>query len=435
MSVSLTALFAVPFAGGPDDAESGVPNAPQSQSRFTVDGSDALERKLAQICENVRSGVQSLVRGNKLEALVLGGGYGRGQGGVLKTSSGDEPYNDLEFYVFLRGNRLWNSRKYGKAFHRLGENLSALAGLHVEFKLDSLARLRCSPVTMFSYDLVSGHKEILAQKKHRTSNIEHRTSNGGRAEPFGVQCPPVFAGCQHHLEAKDIPLREATRLLFNRSTGLLLVKELLRKESLTPDENDFVGRNLAKAQLAFGDVVLTAFGRYHWSCVERRDRLEQPGPMDELPWLAECRQHHRRGVEFKLHPRRFVKSLDEFRLEHREISAFARQLWLWLESRRLNESFASVDDYVASRKNKCPDTSAFRNLLLNAKTFGPASVFDRMSRCYPRERLLNSLPRLLWEETSDDPNTNWTLQKQLRSAAPDWQSLVAAYKTVWPAFS
>src|SRR6185437_1721005 len=72
--------------------------------RFTMDGSDALEKHLARICEKVLGGVRALISENKLEALVLGGGYGRGQGGVLKTNSGDAPYNDLEFYVFLRGN-------------------------------------------------------------------------------------------------------------------------------------------------------------------------------------------------------------------------------------------------------------------------------------------------------------------------------------------
>jgi hypothetical protein len=414
MSVSLPASFGVPPAGGPDrlEPELQMRGASEAKARFTLDGSDALERHLAEICEKVLAGVQPLVRQNKLEALVLGGGYGRGQGGVLKTPAGDEPYNDLEFYVFPRGNRLWNDRKYGQAFQHLGEDLSAAAGLHVEFKIDSLERLRRSPVTMFSYDLISGHKALWRPGADQT-----------------------FNRCEHHLDAKAIPLHEATRLLFNRCTGLLLARELLGADSLTADQSDFIGRNLAKAQLAFGDVVLTAFGRYHWSCVERRDRLEQLNPPDELPWLAECRRHHREGVEFKLHPRRLAKSPAEFDQEHREISAFARQLWLWLESRRFGESFSSVGDYAASRKDKCPGTSLFRNLFLNARTFGPASVFDRLGWRYPRGRLLNALPLLLWVEASNDPNAKRNLQKQLRSAAQDWQSLVTAYKTIWPAFS
>ncbi|HEY1489475.1 MAG TPA: glycosyltransferase family 2 protein, partial [Verrucomicrobiae bacterium] len=199
--------------------------------RFTMDGSDALEKHLTHICEKVLGGVRGLIPEHKLEALVLGGGYGRGQGGVLKTNSGDAPYNDLEFYVFLRGNRVLNERKYHELLAELGERLSGLAGLHIEFKVDSLNRLRRSPVTMFSYDLVSGHRVL----------------SGGAN---------IFRGCEHHLDAGNIPAAEATRLLFNRCTGLLLAKELIKKRELTEEDLDFIGRNLAKAQLALGDVVL-----------------------------------------------------------------------------------------------------------------------------------------------------------------------------------
>ena len=47
------------------------------------------------------------------------------------------------------------------------------AGLHVEFKIDSLERFRHGPITMFSYDLVSGHKPIW----HRGVGTERPTFN------------------------------------------------------------------------------------------------------------------------------------------------------------------------------------------------------------------------------------------------------------------
>ena len=51
------------------------------------------------------------------------------------------------------------------------------------------------------------------------------------------------------------------------------------------DDADFVGRNLAKDQLAFGDVLLTAHGQYHWSCQERHRRLECLD-VPSLPWAT-----------------------------------------------------------------------------------------------------------------------------------------------------
>jgi rhamnosyltransferase len=384
--------------------------SPHQKKRFTLDGSEALENRLARICEKISAGIQALIPRNKLGALVLGGGYGRGQGGVLKTDSGDAPYNDLEFYVFLRGNRLLNERSFHEALQRFGGRLSPAAGLHVEFKVDSLRRLRRSPVTMFSYDLVSGHRVLL----------------GGEN---------IFAGCQHHLDAAKIPLAEATRLLFNRCTGLLLAKELLRKHQLSADEADFVARNLAKAQLALGDALLVAAGKYHWSCLERRNALATLAANDGPPSLREVQSHHDAGVRFKLRPGRISKPVPEFQAEHEIISNLALQVWLWLESRRLDRPFSSAHGYAFSRIEKCPGTPAWRNLLLNIKTFGARSVFDPVAERYPRERLMNSLPLLLWDEPLNDLRVKRHLQNELRTAASDWQGFVAAYQAVWPKFS
>src|SRR5262252_2852089 len=99
--------------------------------RFTIDGSDCLEQRLDSLCGEVGRGVSGIVPVSKLEGLVLGGGYGRGEGGVLNTDFGDEPYNDLEFYVFLHGNRLLNQRRFGQALNHLAEQLSLDAGIHV----------------------------------------------------------------------------------------------------------------------------------------------------------------------------------------------------------------------------------------------------------------------------------------------------------------
>src|SRR5206468_3070993 len=84
---------------------------PADPLRFTLDGSDSLEARLRALCARVSEGAQKIFPPGSLEALVLGGGYGRGEGGVLRTPSGHEPYNDIEFYLFARGPRLLNQRR------------------------------------------------------------------------------------------------------------------------------------------------------------------------------------------------------------------------------------------------------------------------------------------------------------------------------------
>ncbi|HXT13711.1 MAG TPA: glycosyltransferase [Candidatus Angelobacter sp.] len=391
-----------------DGEENGASSRPLP--RFTIDGSEELENWLARICDSVLAGVRTIVPANKLEALVLGGGYGRGQGGVLKTKSGDAPYNDLEFYVFLRGNRLLNERAYAKRLHELGDQLSPEAGLHVEFKVDSLERLRRSPVTMFSYDLLSGHRTIFGDTH-------------------------LFRGCEHHLDAAQIPLAEGARLLFNRCTGLLLAKELLKKRELTGDDADFIGRNLAKAQLAIGDAILVAMGQYHWNCLERQRALSRLADTDAPAFLREAQRHHTEGVDFKLHPWQGAKTREEFLAEHEIISRLAWQVWLWLEGRRLNQTFGSARDYAINRAPKWPESPAWRNVLLNLKALGPGAIFSASAARHPRERLLNSLALLLWEEPLNDLRVKCFLQKELRTRASDWQGFATAYQAVWPKLS
>lgn len=369
--------------------------------RFTIDGSSALESHLAAVCEKVLAGVKSLVPAAKLDSILLGGGYGRGEGGVLKTSAGDQPYNDLEFYVFIRGNAILAERKFRQPLHELGERLSPAAGLEVEFKVLTLEKLRRSAPSMFYYDLVAGHRWQLGDDA-------------------------LLAGCEHHGDAAKIPLHEVTRLLMNRCSGLLYSAERLARKNFSEAEGDFVGRNLAKAQLAFGDVLLAANGQYHWSCRERHARLAKLSGTESLP-LVDLVRHHAAGVEFKLHPTRSADSREVLAARHAELSELGKKLWLWVETKRLGTKLTSPQDYAFSENNLCPETSSLRNRLVNFRAFGACGLSCAR---YPRERLFRALGLLLWEKNEFEK-----VRSQLRTSAPDFAGLVSAYEQLWKRFN
>jgi len=374
--------------------------------RFTRQGSDQLEQHLARTCDHVRAGVQSIIPGHKLEAVMLGGGYGRGEGGVLETEAGDRPYNDLEFYVCVRGNRFLNRWRYERGLHQLAERLSPVAGVEVEFKIISLDDLQRSPTTMFHYDLVMGHCWLLGTEE-------------------------LLEGCEHHREARNIPLSEATRLLMNRCTGLLFAGERLEHKLVTAEDADFAGRNLAKAQLAFGDALLASFGLYHWSCLERHERLRRLTLWEPLPWLSAVRRHHAAGVRFKLHPYRASASLTVLQGQHEELRTLGLSLWLWLENRRLDRSFQSAREYALCPVNKFPETNPWRNLLMNVRAFGPAALFARRPMRHPQERLLNALALLLWEPWRSDSRLFLRLRRDLRASRTAFPDLARTYQALW----
>ncbi len=338
-------------------------------TRFTIDGSADLEQHLESTCALVRAGVKSIIPAGKIEGLVLAGGYGRGEGGVLRENGRDLPYNDLEFFVFVRGSTFLNDRRYKAALHALGESLSPAAGLDVEFKILSISRLRRSPVNMFYYDLVMGHRWLIGDDG-------------------------LFTGCGHHRDASRIPLHEATRLLFNRCSGLLFASERLARDNFNTDDADFVGRNLAKAQLALGDVLLAKEGRYHWSCQERHRRLRELAGISPL-----LLSHHAAGVAFKLHPQRTSRSHAELLREHAGLSQLAREVFLELESRRLKIKLSEASDYISYKSNKCPEIPVWKNVLIHFRRRGLPPSLTR----YPREHLLNELARLLWTGAAAQP--------------------------------
>lgn len=375
-------------------------------SRFTLDGDDALELHLTQTCARVLSGIRGLIPEQKLEAVLLGGGYGRGEGGVLRSPAGDRPYNDLEFYVAIRGNRHVNEARYHRRLAVLGEILTHLADAEIEFKITSLAELSVEPVSMFSYDLIARHRL------------------------WSVTSLP--AGCDRHRFAESIPSSEATRLLMNRCSGLLFARAELDRSPLTPTAADFVRRNIAKVQLALGDAVLTACGRYHWSCRERHHRLEQLAASEPSPWVEAVLQHHTVGVEFKLHPTSGGYVHEALAVLHREVSELARQTWLTLEARRLGRAFPSARAYAEDPLNHSPHWPRLRNFLLNFRYDGLRLHTAPSPWRHPRQRSFRALALLLWEpSTFTDPVLRHCLETELNAPTPTFAAALAAYRILW----
>jgi hypothetical protein len=374
--------------------------------RFTRDGSDALEKLIAETCEEIGREVTRIVPVGKFQALLLAGGYGRGEGGVLSTPDGDAPYNDLEFFLLIQGHPRLNERRYGAVIHALEHRMTEQLGIEVEMKIISLEKLVSSPTTMFYYDLVCGHRVT-----------------AGRTT--------ILDACSHHSDPTKIPLHEATRLMVNRCSSLLFAAERLARRDFTQEDLDFSARNIAKAQLALGDVILTTLGKYHWSCIERHQQLtgihEPSLPMEEL--LA----FHQAGVAFKLRPNPGSSSREALQALHQAITKAAWAVWTWQEQKRLTITIDSPIHY-ARGQNKCPETSPFKNALVRLRAFGLKGLLGPRAFRYPREGLLNSLAVLLWSPELISSQCEW-LSIQLNSPITNQAEALMAYEKLWHRFN
>ena len=230
--------------------------------------------ELAALLDGVRAELAAEVaalRLPKLAQVVLGGGYGRGEGGVRRTPQGDKLYNDLDFFVFSDRAGKRERREIEAALKPVSERWEKKLGVAVDFSpvknLSSLARVGS---TLMFQELRRGWKPVW-----------------GAAE-FEKHFPS--------LDSDRIPVSEAVRLLLNRGMGLVLAGERLEKDA----DPDFVMRNLHKSVLGGGDALLLVSGLYRWRGAERVDAFCEYAAANGL--APEFAERYAAAFRYKLEP-------------------------------------------------------------------------------------------------------------------------------------
>ena len=179
----------------------------------------------------------------RLAGVVLGGGYGRGEGGALLGGGAPRLYNDLDFFAITEDGapEAETVAAVGKALEPIAEKWTKQLGVDVDFAVKTPWRIKHDEDRLMIQELVHGYVDVALAKGEK-----------------------LFAGVRT-LNPNELPWMEAARLLMNRGMGLLLADE--------SKDPGFVARNLNKCVLGAGDARLIAGGRYAWRAEERADRL------------------------------------------------------------------------------------------------------------------------------------------------------------------
>ena len=178
-----------------------------------------------------------------LQAIVLGGGYGRGEGGIRHTPGGPHLYNDLDLFVFADGADPRAAAEIDRRLKELSPRWEKELGIAVDFgPVKNLKDLRKVGRTLMFQELLRGWQLVWGE-----------LDLGRWIEP---------------LDAEELPYSEAVRLLLNRGMGLVLAADRLRTGENDPD---FIVRNLNKAILGGGDALLLAAGEYRWHGNDRAE--------------------------------------------------------------------------------------------------------------------------------------------------------------------
>jgi hypothetical protein len=374
------------------------------RARFFPEEEPVLRGTLEQYLAGMgqRLAAQSFV--GEVDWLLLAGGYGRGEGGVFRaTDQVPALYNDLEFYLVLKSRRAWKGAATWAAeeAHR-GEKAT---GIEVEFKLLTSAALRSAEPSMFYYDLLSAHILVTGNEKS-VANL------------------PAFLR-----DETRIPAQEATRLLFNRGTGLWYCRQALRAGSERLDDG-FIERNHAKMRLALADAVLALNGRYHFSATVRNARLTEP--LAHLPpaW-PQLVSWHAQALEFKLRPWHDHPGWAVLAQRQEELVAAWKETFLWLESLRLGTRFAEVPDYSNYPGRLYQTSPIWHNALLHIRDRWRRGLRLTGWTDYPRAVLQRILLLQLAGSAQDGDARN--VVPGLLGLPPDASedSVCAAYRRAW----
>jgi hypothetical protein len=371
-----------------------APNEPVAAppTRYTLDGGPAVESRIDADQQQIAAAVVKAVPARNFVALLLMGGYGRGEGGYAVAEDGPAPFNGYDYFVVVRR----TSGALRAALHRelaeLAERLTVRVGVEVDFALLSVEHLSRVEYSLMNAEMRWGHRVVI-----------------GASDALAAMRAMPFSGLPHG---------EFTRLMLNRGALLLMdQQQLLERRSLGAGggmdaaEREVFFKYLFKAVLACGDTRLAADGRYHPAYCEKLARLQAPRPAvyvddherpDPMPRHDEFLELYCLAYRHKFHP-----AYEEL-ADARPADWVTRVLRIWtatlraFELRRLGTSFSDWRDYCRPDIPKGQGGNLVRNLDVTVRDFGPRELLRRPRRAlrHPRERLIAALPLLLTESGS-----------------------------------
>jgi len=324
-------------------------------------GSAEFNQRMHDAMLRITTEVEAALAGD-LVALILGGGYGHGEGGLIRREGRELPYNDIDFTLVVRRKHLASNG----VVHAIAQTYADELKVDVDFSRPLTVRnIERWPRWLMWFDLLHGHVVLKGSEDVLTAHA-----------PAALREP--------------LPAIEATRLLLNRGAGLLWAMSVVLGDAEPPDY-DFVRRNYQKCALALGDALMIAYKRFATPYTGRDERLRRLA--DDVPAVAafDLASLYREALRFKFLP----DGVSPSEPSQAELSELARRwgdVFLHVERMRTGRDWSGLEDYVhwpGVREREQNGLSRWpRNLVRNFQ-------MGTCSAKYPREGLYRQLPRLL----------------------------------------
>jgi hypothetical protein len=252
--------------------------------RFTKFDNDIIDE---QIQEQLNLVVQSVVEvmQNNVESVILGGGFGKGEGSVKVVNDRVVPLKDFDLMVIVkkRPDKDTINNVYEKIYKKIGvENcesrLFRFSNFVADLSITTRKRIKAFP------DIATYEIKVASQLLY--------------GEDVRKDIP---------WEVKDIPIASGWRFLFEKLTGLIghFPQESLAGKTINPDKRELLIYESYKTYMEIGTSLTLLMGCYMPSFTSRADAFKSnfaaklPVLQEAIPYLPFAVKE---ATEFKLDP-------------------------------------------------------------------------------------------------------------------------------------
>lgn len=368
-------------------------------TKYCTNGSASLDALMDRHMEQIADEVWTSSYSRHWKALILSGGYGRGQGTALTQKDGSQqPFDDYELVVVTsRDNTLIKG-----ALAHLEKRLTAELGLPVHLRPCLKSRLPKCEFSLPNYELKYGHRVI-------------------RGDETILKKLPEYPH-------DSIPLTAGTRLLMNCGKLLLDIKtHAARNRQPTDQERTLFAKHIVKTTLALGDCALLMRNEYDLSSAVKKERIQTldlngvDNPRGFINAYITAIDFTQSGA---------VRYYENANL-HLWLSETVQRyldVFLWYERRTLNRKFRDLKKYAQTFPHLGNEGSPLENIRLNMNAFGLRAV-PHMT-IHPRMRLYPAVALLL-----DDTADSTLIQKLLASPNATYSELCDDFRALHQQFS
>ena len=341
--------------------------------KYTLSGSQEFDDLIDEQLQLITKEILNLIPQQDISAILLGGGYGRGEGGILIEDKKEYLYNDYDLFVVLKNINLLKKKDYQSRIHLIHEKFTPLFKIDVDVgPLQTVDSISNAPHWMMWYELKNGHKVLWGNESVKK----------------------YFPDYPH----SQMPRMEAYRLLLNRGVGLLLCQQHFKTWD-DPESQEFVLRNIRKGQLAMGDAFLIKKKKFHYS-YKRRDEIFTELKKDEDLQKLGIYEHYKQAYLFKEFPHKPNLTKEEYLREYNDILKIYESTYNWVFTNEFSQDII-LDEYQKVVHNAFTKETSFSDKIKNickSIKINYTNYDINLITKHPRYRLFMTLPYFLFNK-------------------------------------